>query len=160
MAKVRERDPDFHFQGFPFPAVFHQGSITLNCLPKVLILEANACFKGAQVPFTEATTLISPHVVRCFYCPPRFLNTSISPVMPLISRSGMDVQEMEDIVSGITPTRVRADPSACVCVLNPLLNAAEGRKFLSKQEGERASVLVDLFEWVAISLHPTPPYRD
>ena len=67
----------------------------------------------------------------------------------------MNVQEMQRVISGITPSRAHADPSACISVLNPLLNTAEGRKLLSKQEGESALVLIDLFDWVAISL-PLP----
>jgi hypothetical protein len=47
------------------------------------------------------------------------------------------------------------DPSACISALNPLLDTAEGRKFLSKQEGEKALVLIELFDWVAISLFLT-----
>jgi len=59
---------------------------------------------------------------------------------------------MERVISGITSSRTREDPSACISLLNPLLSTAEGRKFLSKQEGENASILIDLLDWVAISL--------
>ena len=66
----------------------------------------------------------------------------------------MNVQgmEMQRVLSEITSTRAHADPSACIRDLNPLLNTAEGRRFLSKQEGEKAMVLIDLFDWVIISI--------
>ena len=46
------------------------------------------------------------------------------------------------------------DPSACINTLNPLIDTAEGRRFLSKQEGEEALALIELFDWVAIALFP------
>jgi len=64
----------------------------------------------------------------------------------------MNVDEMQRVISEITPSRAREHPSACISLLNPLLATAEGRKFLSKQVGENASVLIDLFDWVTISL--------
>lgn len=70
----------------------------------------------------------------------------------------MDVQEMKRITLGITSSRAHADPSACISDLNPLLSTAVGRKFLSEQEGEAALVLIDLFDWVAIS--PNSYYED
>jgi len=63
-----------------------------------------------------------------------------------------NVDEMQRVISGITSSRARADPSASINLLGPLLATAEGRKLLSKQVGENASVLIDLFDWVAISL--------
>jgi len=66
----------------------------------------------------------------------------------------MNVQEMQYVVSGITSSRAHAHPSACISILNPLLSTAEGRNFLSKQEGENALVLIELFDWViTISLN-------
>ena len=61
-------------------------------------------------------------------------------------------KEMQRVLSEITSSRAHADPSACIRDLNPLLNTAEGRRFLSKQEGENAMVLIDLFDWVMISI--------
>ena len=65
----------------------------------------------------------------------------------------MNVHEMQRVISGITLSRARADPSACISLLDPLLNTAEGRKLLSKQVGEGALVLIDLFDWVSIPLY-------
>lgn len=59
---------------------------------------------------------------------------------------------MEHGISGITLSRVHADPAACVIALNPLLNTAQGRKFLSNQQGDKALVLIELFDWVTVSL--------
>ena len=59
--------------------------------------------------------------------------------------------EMERVISEISSSRARTDPSACIDALNPLINTAEGRRFLSKQEGENASTLIELFDWVAIA---------
>jgi len=59
---------------------------------------------------------------------------------------------MKRVISGISSDRAREDPSACISALNPLVDTAEGRKFLSKQEGEKALVLIELFDWVTISL--------
>ena len=70
----------------------------------------------------------------------------------------MDVSEMECAISEITSSRARADPSTCIIALNPLLSTTEGRKFLSKQEGEGASMLIDLFDWVTISPDSTTLY--
>ena len=42
-------------------------------------------------------------------------------------------------------------PSACINALNPLIDTAEGRRFLPKQEGETTSVLMELFDWVTIA---------
>lgn len=64
----------------------------------------------------------------------------------------MNVQEMKRVISGITSSRARADPFACIGDLNPLLSTVEGRQLLSKQEGEKALVLIDLFDRVAFSL--------
>lgn len=58
--------------------------------------------------------------------------------------------EMERVISEITSSRAQADPSACIGTLNPLLKTTEGMEFLSMQEGEKALVLIDLFDWVVI----------
>ena len=72
----------------------------------------------------------------------------------------MNVQEMERVVSEITASRALEDPSGCISDLNQLLNATEGRTFLSKQEGEKALVLIELFDWVATVLYSyVPPTR-
>jgi hypothetical protein len=60
--------------------------------------------------------------------------------------------EMERAISEISPSWARTDPSACINALDPLIDTAEGRKFLSKQGGERALVLIELFDWVVIAL--------
>ena len=60
--------------------------------------------------------------------------------------------EMERVISEISPSRARIDPSACIDALNPLIDTVEGRRFLSKQEGEKAFVLIELFDWVVIAL--------
>ena len=76
--------------------------------------------------------------------------------MPLTSRSDtvtMGVQEMQRVISGITSNRAHVDPSACVIALNPILYTAEGRKSLSLEQVEKVLVLIDLFDWVAISLY-------
>ena len=65
----------------------------------------------------------------------------------------MNVHVMERVVSKITSSRAHEDPSACIGDLSSLLSTAEGRTFLSKQEGERALVLIGLFDWVAIALY-------
>ena len=88
---------------------------------EALTLEAATYSKGVRVPFTEASILIFSsfaHVVRYFYYPPKFLNTPNLPVIPSISRPNMNVQEMEYVVSGITPSRLHTDPSACIGVLD------------------------------------------
>ena len=59
---------------------------------------------------------------------------------------------MDRVISGISSSRARVDPSACINALNPLINTTEGRRFLSKQEGERALVLIELFDWVITAL--------
>ena len=80
----------------------------------------------------------------------------VEPNLPVHQRAGtetvaMNMHEMKRVISGITLSRARADPSACIVLLNPLLNATEGRRLLTDQQGEEASVLIDLFDWVAIS---------
>lgn len=60
-------------------------------------------------------------------------------------------REMERVISGISSSRARTDRSAYINALNPLINTAEGRRFLSKQEGEKALVLIELFDWVVIT---------
>ena len=64
----------------------------------------------------------------------------------------MTDHEMQRVISGISSDRAREDPSACITALNPIVNTKEGRKFLLKQEGEKALMLIELFDWVAISL--------
>ena len=68
-----------------------------------------------------------------------------------VPRTSTAEHEMERVVSGISSTRARADPSACISALNALINTTEGRKILSEQEGEKASVLIKLFDWVVIA---------
>ena len=58
--------------------------------------------------------------------------------------------EMERVISEISSTRVRADPAACINLLNPLINTEEGKEFLSTQGGEKALALIQLFDWVII----------
>ena len=60
--------------------------------------------------------------------------------------------EMERVISGISSSRARTDPSACINALNPLIDTVEGRRFLLKQEGEKALMLIELFDWVVIAL--------
>ena len=60
--------------------------------------------------------------------------------------------EMERVISGISSSRARTDPSAAINTLNPLINTAGGRRFLSKQEGKNALMLIELFDWVVIAL--------
>lgn len=72
----------------------------------------------------------------------------------------MNAHDMERVISEITLSRARADPSACIRALNPLLNTAEGRKFLPKQEGDKALLLIELLDWVAICLSPRFSHED
>ena len=72
----------------------------------------------------------------------------------------MSMPEMKGVISGITLSRARADPSECIALLNPLLSTAEGRRLLSDQQGEKSSVLIDLFDWVTIPLHSCPFSKD
>ncbi|KAF9647564.1 kinase-like protein [Thelephora ganbajun] len=62
-------------------------------------------------------------------------------------RTTMTERGMKRIISGVTSGGAREDPSACINILRPLIDTAEGRKFLSKQEGEKALVLIELFDW-------------
>jgi len=62
--------------------------------------------------------------------------------------------DMERVISGISSSRAHADPHGCINDLNPLIDTGEGRRFLSKQRGEKALVLIELFDWVAIVLFP------
>jgi hypothetical protein len=62
--------------------------------------------------------------------------------------------EMERVISGISSSWARTGPSACINALGPLIDTAEGRRFLSKQRGEKALVLIELFDWVAIAPLP------
>ena len=78
------------------------------------------------------------------------LTVSTDPGSPM---KPMNEQEMRNVVSGIRSSWDHANPSACISVLNPLLSTARGRKFLSEQEGENAIVLIELFDWVTISLN-------
>ena len=64
----------------------------------------------------------------------------------------MTEHDMTRVISGISSSRAHEDPSACITALGPLIEKAEGRRFLSKQVGERALILIELFDWVAISL--------
>ena len=58
--------------------------------------------------------------------------------------------EMERVISDISSSRARADPAACIEILNPLINTEEGKEFLSTQGGEKALALIQLFDWVII----------
>ena len=62
--------------------------------------------------------------------------------------------DIERVMSGISSSRARTDPCECIKDLNPFIDTAEGRKFLSKQGGEKALVLIELFDWVTIILLP------
>ena len=62
------------------------------------------------------------------------------------------VHEMERIISEVSSSRARTDPFACINALDPLINTTEGRRFLSQQQGENASILIELFDWVIIAL--------
>lgn len=64
------------------------------------------------------------------------------------------IQEMQNIISEVKSSWPHAHPSTCISVLDPLLSTEEGRKFLSKQEGENALMLIDLFDCVTTSLNP------
>ena len=85
--------------------------------------------------------------------PPSFTPSEIGhePTASPESRPPYNIKEMKRIISGITSSRARADPSACISVLNPLLNTKEGRKLLLEQRGENALVLTELFDWVTTS---------
>lgn len=67
----------------------------------------------------------------------------------------MTGRDMRRVISEISSRRAREDPSACIIALNPLLNTEEGRRFLSGQEGERALILIELFDW-ALRYHGIP----
>ena len=58
--------------------------------------------------------------------------------------------EKKHVISEISSDRVREDPSACMIALKPLIDTEEGRRSLSKQEREKALVLIELFDWVTI----------
>ena len=62
--------------------------------------------------------------------------------------------DMERVISGISSSRAHADPHGCINDLNPLIDTGEGRRFLSKQRGGKALVLIELFDWVVIVLFP------
>lgn len=61
---------------------------------------------------------------------------------------------MQSIISEITSSWPHTHPSTCINILNPLLRTEKGRTFLSKQKGENASVLIDVFDWVTTSHNP------
>ena len=58
--------------------------------------------------------------------------------------------EMECVVSEILSSRTRTGPAACIDALNSLINTEGGKEFLSTQRGERALVLIQLFDYVII----------
>ena len=62
----------------------------------------------------------------------------------------MTEHEMERVISAILSDQAHEDPSACIVAVNALMDTVEGRRFLSKQEGSRALVLIELFDWVAV----------
>lgn len=72
----------------------------------------------------------------------------------------MTEDDMKRVISGISSSRAHEDPSACIAALSPLIGKAEGRRFLSKQVGEKALILIELFDWVAISLFPRLLHED
>ena len=63
----------------------------------------------------------------------------------------MTENEMGRVIALVSPTRALEDPSACMISLNRIIEASEGRKFLSKQKGEKALMLIELFDWVSVS---------
>lgn len=54
---------------------------------------------------------------------------------------------MQRVLSEVLSNEARKDPSACIIALNPLMDTTEGRRFLSKQVGEGALMLIELFDW-------------
>ena len=85
-------------------------------------------------------------LTNTFYLTP--FNPSTKEPTPGLRMATMNMQEMEHVISRITLSRALADPSACIGAVDPLLNTAEGRKFLSRRKGEEAFVLIELFDWV------------
>lgn len=63
----------------------------------------------------------------------------------------MTEDEMQRVISEVAPSRAHSDPSACILTLDPLLRAKEGRRFLSRQVGDEALMLIELLYWVTIS---------
>ena len=59
---------------------------------------------------------------------------------------------MKRVISEISLSGAHDDLSTCIASLSPLIDKAEGRKFLSKQVGENALMLIELFDKVAIPL--------
>ena len=59
---------------------------------------------------------------------------------------------MKRVISGISSSRAHEVPSVCITDLSPLIDTTEGRRFLSRQTGEKALILIELFDWVTISL--------
>ena len=142
---------------------------------KDLHLVFNACYRHPRkhgpllLPFKPTSKVVVTHpdpsdFSSCPYPGPGGRSTSLFCLMlydssrmgPIpMPRTTTTEHEMERVVSGISSSRARADPSACINVLNPLINTTEGRKFLSEQEGETASALIELFDWVVIAPSPT-----
>ena len=72
----------------------------------------------------------------------------------------MAEDDMKRVISGISSSRAHEDPSACITALDPLIGRSEGRRFLSKQVGEMALILIELFDWVTISAFPRLLHED
>ena len=79
---------------------------------------------------------------------------------PVPQTATMTEQDMKRVTSGISSSRAHEDPIACISALSPLIDKAEGRRFLSKQVGEKALILIELFSWVAISPFPRFLHED
>jgi len=62
--------------------------------------------------------------------------------------------DTERVISGISSSRARTDPYGCIGDLDPLINTGDGRRLLSKQGGDKALALIELFDWVVIVLSP------
>ena len=103
------------------------------------------CCHRPLLPFRLPVTL-TPAVSSPTFRPSAMVPTPGSRIEP------MNEQEMRSLISAITPSWAHANPSACINALIPLLSTAEGRKLLSEQERENALVLIELFDWVTVSL--------
>ena len=77
------------------------------------------------------------------------------PTMALTSvpqTTTMTEDDMKRVISGISLSGAHDNLSTCITALSPLIDKAEGRRFLSKQVGETALMLIELFDEVAIPL--------
>jgi hypothetical protein len=64
----------------------------------------------------------------------------------------MTEDDMKRVISEISSSGTDEESSRCITALLPLIDKAEGRRLLSKQVGEKALMLIELFDWVPISL--------